>query len=218
MSQACLLLIAAAIGSESPTVTKDPDQPGTVRVAVVNVGHVFNHWDKAKEFKASLEAAAAPYNAKAKALKDKIAAWEALARDPELDTAKMGAYKNEISAAKRDLEDLANDMRKHLGKKSEDHLVELWRDAQDAIDDYATDHGIELVLGYGDPLDKRLLDQFPNVNRKMGAMDAGSSVPLFMTRRADISAAVTRILNDRYRAEKDAQAPPQRKERTAQSR
>ena len=56
-------------------------------------------------------------------------------------------------------------------KKSEDNLVALWAETQEAISDYATENGIELVFGFGEPLDKALSDRFPNINRKMNAMD-----------------------------------------------
>ena len=66
----------------------------------------------------------------------------------------------------------------------------------------ATHHKIDVVFGYGDPMEKELLDLFPNVNRKMQAMDTGSTIPLFVTPRADLSEEVVRNLNSWVRESK----------------
>jgi hypothetical protein len=44
-------------------------------------------------------------------------------------------------------------------------------------------------------MEKNLLDQFPNVNRKMQAMDVGSTVPLYVHGSVDLSQAVVDTLN-----------------------
>lgn len=209
MSPAFPVLLGVAIASQ-PLGPAAPPQPGTVRVAVVNVGYVFNNWERAQKFKTDLEKAAGPYNDKAAAARKNIASWQAAVDAGDFKVASKAEYEKKITIAKRALEDLAADMRSKLGKQSEDNLVALWQESQEAIRDYATKNGIELVFGFGDPLDKGLMDLFPNVNRKMNAMDGGSAVPLFIARRADISEAVTEMLNRRFRGEKDAaRAVPQ---------
>ena len=57
----------------------------------------------------------------------------------------------------------------------------------------------KLVLGYGDPVDNDAVDQFPNVKRKMQAMDLGSSLPLFVSPRVDISEYVAELVMQRRR-------------------
>src|ERR1700683_5591458 len=88
-------------------------------------------------------------------------------------------YHEKIIHAKRELEDMAADMSRLLGEKQQETLVSLWKEVQDGIKTYAEKNGIDIVFGYGDPMEKELLDRFPNVNRKMQAMDLGSTVPLF---------------------------------------
>ena len=83
----------------------------------------------------------------------------------------------------------------------EDHLVGLFNDIQSAIKAYATEHKIDLVVGYGEPHDKALNRLFPNINRKMQAMDGGGVVPLFLAPHVDISADLTKLLNKRARNE-----------------
>jgi hypothetical protein len=55
------------------------------------------------------------------------------------------------------------------------------------------------VIGYGDSMDRELLDLFPNVTRKMHALEGGSNILLFMTPRVDIGDAVVTRLNREYR-------------------
>ncbi len=208
MSPAFLVLLGIGIATQPLTLKSNPQQPGTVRVAVVNVGHVFNNWDKARAFKNELEASAAPFNARAKAIQEDIAGWEAALRSKSFRATSKEEYEKMIKAGKRELEDLAADMRAQLGKKSENNLVALWKEFQAGVREYSTKNGIDLVLGYGDPLDKSLMDLFPNVNRKMSAMDSGSVVPLFITSRVEIGEGVTELLNKRYREQKDSPKTP----------
>jgi hypothetical protein len=104
-------------------------------------------------------------------------------------------FQDSITKNKRQLEDLAAEMRKLLGKKSEDNLVMLWKESNDCIKRVGEAYGFSIVMGYGDPLEPALMDLFPNVNRKMGAMDAGGAVPLYVHPSSDLSNAVTQTLN-----------------------
>ena len=63
------------------------------------------------------------------------------------------------------------------------------------IEAVAKAYGYQIVLGYGDPMEKDILNQFPNVNRKMQAMDLGSTVPLYIHGSVDISSIVVHNLN-----------------------
>ncbi len=177
------------------TATPAPAAPTGTKVGVVNVGHVFNNWKKAQRFKVELEQAAKPFNDQAKKLQEEMAAWDAECRKPGALKQTVDNYQESIKKNKRELEDLAGNMRKLLGKKSEDNLVSLWKESNDCIKRVAEAYGFSIVLGYGDPLDKGLMDLFPNVNRKMGAMDAGGAVPLYVHESSDLSNAVTRTLN-----------------------
>jgi tetratricopeptide (TPR) repeat protein len=214
MSPALVIVLGISIASQQPAAKQTLTQPSTPRVAVVNVGQIFTNWEKAKKLKMDLEAAADPYNRKAKDLQTDISSWESRIAKKDFSTASKEEYEDKIANAKRQLEDLAKVMRKELGKKSENDLVALWREMQTAISEYSTQNNIEVVFGYGDPLDKRLTDLFPNVNRKMNAMDGGAALPLFVAPRADISAAIADMLNQWYRAEKESakNSPPPRRE------
>jgi hypothetical protein len=85
-----------------------------------------------------------------------------------------------------------------LGKKSEDNLVMLWKEANDCIKRLAGGHGFSIVLGYGEPLGNGLMDLFPNVKRKLDAMDGGATVSLYVHGSANLTDTVTQTLNHWY--------------------
>src|SRR5437899_378286 len=49
-----------------------PTQPQGTKIAVINIGHVFNNYVRAKSFKAELERAFEPFKTKAKKLTDEM--------------------------------------------------------------------------------------------------------------------------------------------------
>ncbi len=169
-------------------------QQGT-KIAIVNIGQVFNEYKRAVAFKKELEQTLTPYKDKAKKLTDQIKVLEDELRKPTLD-AKTGAqFQDSIKANKRALEDMSAEISRLLGKKQEDNLVTLWKEVNMGIDAVAKAYGFQIVLGYGDPMEKELLNQFPNVNRKMQAMDLGSTVPLYIHNSVDLSPIIVQTLN-----------------------
>jgi Skp family chaperone for outer membrane proteins len=169
-------------------------QPGT-KVAVINIGHVFNKYVRAIAFKKELEDTIAPFKANFKKYQDQGAEWEKQARDPSRTPKEREAAENNVRQIKRTLEDLTVDMQKTLGKRQEDNLVTLWKEVNLGISKVSEAYGFQIVFGYGDPLDKGLMDLFPNINRKMQNMDAGGAVPLYVHGSVDLSHAVTETLN-----------------------
>lgn len=170
-------------------------QQGT-KIAVVNIGEVFNKYERAIAFKKELEQTLAPYKADAKKFSDEITTLENELRKPGLDPKLAIQYQDKIQSHKRTLEDMSKEITRKLGKKQEDNLVTLWKEVNMGIDAVAKAYGFQIVLGYGDPMEKELLNQFPNINRKMQAMDLGSTVPLYIHNSVDLSPIIVQTLNE----------------------
>jgi Skp family chaperone for outer membrane proteins len=198
MNQACLFVLVAMIGSQKPMLPREPEPAGTTRVAVVNMGYVFKNWERAKNFKERLDRDALPFVAKANELKHSIAAWEEQIAAGNLDAATKEHYEAKIRTAKRQAEDLADDMRRLVRPRSEENVGEILKEAELAIAEYSKRNGIVLVFGYADP------SELLSVNPKRQAIDTGGATPLFMANGCDISVAVTDLLNEWYRARKAA--------------
>jgi len=172
-------------------------QTGT-KVAVVNVGEVFQKYDKAKAYKAELEKIIGPRKAEAETLSKQMKDWAASLQHPSFDKKEQSRYEQAILANKRKLEDMDRQVRTEIGKVQESQIVNLYKDLNAAVEATAKAQGFQLVLAYGDISG----DQFTleNINRKMNGMDLGSTTPLFFAGSANITDQVTASLNALFRS------------------
>jgi Skp family chaperone for outer membrane proteins len=165
---------------------------------VVNIGVVFNKYERAAAFKQELEDKLKSLKEEAKTLTENVTVWQAALQRGILSQAKKESYDEKIFNARRRLEDLGRTATQKVGKSQEGNLVILWKDVRAAVKEYSKQHGIELVIAYGDPLSKEMADLFPNINRKMQAMDVGGSLPFFIAPGVDISEGVVALLNEQF--------------------
>ncbi len=171
-------------------------QTGT-RVAVVNIGTVFNKYQKAIDFKKMMENTLQPYKDRAEKMKKDILGYQGGASDPKTDPKLREQYQQAARRLKLDLEDLDVEARKVIGKKQEEHLIQLYKEVSTHIQAVASSNGIHLVLGFGEPPDAELYT-FANINRKLTGMDMGAMVPLYYHSTLDISEVVAASLNRSY--------------------
>src|SRR5262245_45884293 len=137
-----LSVVILAIGTQSASAQgAKPEADGSTKVAVVNIGYVFNNYDRAKVFKTDLERAFAPYKEKSKKINDEINKLQKDANDND-DIGVVQARQALIVQRKRELEDVNMEMQRKLGQKQERNLMDLWADVQGAIKAYATDKKI----------------------------------------------------------------------------
>jgi Skp family chaperone for outer membrane proteins len=167
------------------------------RVAVVNIGVVFTKYEKAKNFKTEMEGTLKPFKEQAEKIKKDILAFQNAINDPKYPEKDKEQYAQAIRGLKRQLEDLDLEARKKIGKRQEDHLIQLYREVAQHIQAVASANGIHLVLGFGEPPDVDLMT-FPNINRKLTGMDMGAMVPLYYHSTLDISEVVVTSLNRNY--------------------
>jgi Skp family chaperone for outer membrane proteins len=196
------LAIAGFVGSQLSAQTGGTAAPaassGPTRVAVVNIGLVFSKYDKAKTFKTELEETLKPYKGQAETLRKDILSFKESIEKKDYSKFSKEQFEAGIVDRQRKMEDLDREVRRLIGKKQEDQLVQLWKEVNTHIQAYAQSNGIHVVMGYGDPMTAEELHAFPNINRKMQGMDLGAAVPLFVGQGLDISNDVVRSLNDYY--------------------
>lgn len=204
-SQSARSTVSTADKSNGPKV-------GTTKVAVFNIGVVLNKYQRASIAKEQLSKEVKRLQAEAKELNESIAKWQTALQSGEVPASKKELYEEKIINARRQLEDLNREARTTIGKKQEATLVELWKDVRQAVKVYAAEHGLDLVIVYGDVSDPLQQDVFPNVTRKMSALDQGGAMPFFMAPGVDVSEGLVELLNRRYRekrAEPAEQEDPQ---------
>lgn len=176
---------------------------GTTRVAVINLGVVLTKYERATALKEEMQAEIKKLQEEAKKLQENINLWQSAVQKNEFKNGSKEDYEEKLINARRRLEDLNRVAQTKFGKMSQAHLLTLWSDVHDAVKDYCTQHGIDLVMAYGDPVAKDNAGAFQNVSRKLSAADAGGATPFFMAPGVDISEAVTEFLNKRYRDGKE---------------
>jgi Skp family chaperone for outer membrane proteins len=163
------------------------------RVALVNIGTVFTKYDKANAFKTEMEKELKPFKDEAEKIKKNMLAWQDAGKNAK-DAKERDTAEQNIRVLKRQLEDLDIEARKKIGKRQEDHLIQLYKEVTHHIKSVASANGIHVVLGYGEPPNQDLFS-FMNINRKLSAMDMGAVTPLYFHESLDISEYVVQSLN-----------------------
>jgi Skp family chaperone for outer membrane proteins len=182
----CVLCSAAWDQTNQPR----PQPPGTTRVAVVNIAHVFNGYSRAMYHRGALTKKIADMETRWSKLRDEMTAWQKALDKLDATDEQVQKLRDAIAKNQKEADEVKT-------KSQEERMVVLWNDVQGAINTYAAEHKIDLVLGYGEPLEKTMIDSFPNVRRKMEAMDTGGVVPLFVRQGVDISHEVVVRLNNK---------------------
>lgn len=195
----CLIFAVSLFFTQRTAFSQDA---GPTRIAVINLGEVFLNYEKAKNSKKELETFLAPYKVASEKLRDEANKLQQVATDPKLDMEAKNAATQKVLVIRRKLEDLDLEVRKLLGKKQEQSLLDLYADVRAAIEKYADAHNLDLVLVYGEPVKKEDAGKFQNLTRKMQAMDQGGVVPVFIRSRIDITRAVLTRLNEPYASKK----------------
>jgi Skp family chaperone for outer membrane proteins len=173
--------------------------PAATKVGVVNVGTVFSKYEKALAYKEELQKTIAPFKAKAEVWRKEMIQYKELLDKKDFKQFTKEGLEKGIIDRQRALEDMDKEVRKLIGAQQEDHLVQLWKEVTGHIRAYGASRGFHVLLGYGDPLDAKDLETFPNINRKMQGMDLGGVCPLYIAPGLDISEDIVLSLNTAYR-------------------
>jgi Skp family chaperone for outer membrane proteins len=195
-------LVSVALASADKSNAPKVLPTGTTKVAVMNVGLIFAKYEKALSIKEEMAQELKQLREEASELAQNLKAWQAALQKNDLTATKREKYEEKIIDARRRLEDLDRQARTRVGKSQENGLIGMWKDVRAAVKAYSSEHGIQLVIAYGDPREANQLDTMPNINRKMQAMDQGAGIPFFAAPGVDISEAIVEMLNRQYREKK----------------
>jgi Skp family chaperone for outer membrane proteins len=192
-----LAILMTGLSSAQTPAPQPAVQQATTRIAVLNLSYVVKNYQKYIAFTAQMKKDMAWYEDKAKGKK---ATLEGLAKDlqkPDLQAPVREKLEKDIKQTQRELEDIGNDGKRYLGQKSDEQLVQLYREVQEVAQRYATARGFEMVLHFNDAL-ASTPDYYSatNVARKM---QAGALMPLYVHPSMDISWQVVQTLNAGYK-------------------
>lgn len=173
-------------------------QPAVTRVAVINLGQVIRNYVKFQNFEQTMNARKAEVRKQIDTTNNNLTALQAEAAKPDTASARRDQIEKQMRDLQRQLQDYTEDSKQQLSKAEFDHLVQTFKEVQDACAAYARPRNIEMVLHYTDAIGTdQFLPQF--FARKL---QNGACYPLYTHPSLDITGEVTNMLNSRV-----AQAP-----------
>ncbi len=107
---------------------------------------------------------------------------------------------SEVREIQRQLADLSGEIKLKLEKKSEDAMRSTYMDVYAAVNRYADEAGLDLVMHYNDATSKEDYISAKNIARKL---NTGSLIPMYEGKGIDISMEIAEALNKRF-SKKDA--------------
>jgi Skp family chaperone for outer membrane proteins len=184
------------------TTTTPVVAPAQTRVAFVNVGLVFQKYEKYVLYKKEMEKTIEPFRAEAETYKKEILQWQRDLENTDPSRTPKGFNKEQwlegVKDRKRKLEDLNSRVGKLISQKSEQQLVQLYNEINEAIKAHALDRGFQVVLSYSDPSNLPA-NTFPAISRKLQSMEGTGALNfMYIAPGLDISQAVIDTLNRRY--------------------
>jgi Skp family chaperone for outer membrane proteins len=195
----CLAAVGAAVYLGSQLSAQTP-ATGTAaaprtRIAMLNLAYVIKSYKKWEAFQGEFKTLYSGYEAKVNAAKSQMEALAKEIQDPKTSQTAKEAKEKEIKKLQRDIEDIQNEAKAALAKKSDDQMVLIYKEVRDVATRYAYSHNFEMVLHYNDATTQADFDSPMNIARKM---NAGALMPLYVANGMDISMDVVNALNAAY--------------------
>jgi Skp family chaperone for outer membrane proteins len=183
--------------------------PAQTKVALVNLVQVIKNYHKYKTFEDEQKNLAKPFEERNKALQENLKQWQKVLENPGSTPQDKEKAEKEIKERKRQIEDNVAEFKRALGKRSDDQLVQLYREVEDATQRYAGNNGFSVVLQYNEPPVAAERYSAMNIQRKLQAAAAtGCCIPVFIAPGLDITDGVVANLNGGQRANNGPQAGP----------
>lgn len=204
LSMSRLLIACLGLGvALMPGVLRAQEAPPT-RIAVLNQSVVYSKYQRAIDTKKEMEATVQPYKILMEKMRSEATKLQQEATDQKADNETKNAAQQKLLGLRRKQEDLEAEARITLGRKSDQYLIDIHTDIQAAAQRLAEARNFDLVLVYGEPLNKEDVLKVANITRKMQAADQGAVVPIYIRPRIDITEAMLESLNEAYgRSKKD---------------
>jgi Skp family chaperone for outer membrane proteins len=197
---ACLTALGVAIYlgshlSAQTTGTAPTAAAPRTRIALLNLAYVIKSYKKWETFQGEFKTLYQGYEAQVNSKKGQAEALAKEINDPKTPQTAKEAKEKEIKKLQREVEDIQNDAKQALAKKSDDQMVLIYKEVRDVATRYAYSHNFDMVLHYNDATTQADFDSPMNIARKM---NAGALMPLYVANGMDISMDVVNALNAAY--------------------
>jgi hypothetical protein len=102
----------------------------------------------------------------------------------------------------RAIDDNTKDYKNVRTKKSDEQMIQMWKEVENAIKAFAPGNGYQLVMHYSEPLSDADKYSAPNIQRKLvGPGSSGGVCPVYFAPQMDISQDIVNTLNNMYPAQ-----------------
>jgi len=196
--------VAVYIGSQ--LWAQQPGQPGagaapaSTKVGLVNLSQVIQGYKKFKTYQDELKKLVEPFQKKDEEIVEGLKKAQKALEDPKTagkDREDWDGYKTQLLRAR---EDLTNKVKKELAKKSDEQIVQLYKEVEEAVKGYAAPNGYHVVLQYNDaPSPNEKLN--PGYIQRKLERAGGACMPMYIAGGLDISNDIINNLNQRYDAQ-----------------
>lgn len=166
------------------------------RIALLNLAYVIKNYEKTTVFQSEIKLEFKKYEERAQFKTKQIEELQKHAADAKTTPDQKEADQREYLKLKREIEDINSEAKQILGKKTDEQMVILYRDIQDAAARYAVAHNYEAVFHYIDAITQADYFSPGAIVRKI---QQPGLMPLYQTPGLDISQQVVMSLNAAYR-------------------
>jgi Skp family chaperone for outer membrane proteins len=193
-----LAYLGSQLWAQQPAPAQAPACP---KVGLVNMAVVLKNYNKFKVYNDEIEKIRIQYDKQHQDLLTRVKQWQEFGVRPQATQAEREQAEDNIKKCKRLLEDNDTEFTKVRQKKSDDQMVQMYKEIEDAIKAFAGPNGFHLILHYSEPLMEADKYTAPNVQRKLvGPGGCGCVCPTYFVPGMDVSADVVRQLNAMYPA------------------
>jgi outer membrane protein len=176
-------------------------QPAGSKTGLINMAAVLKGYNKFSIYNNEIEKLRIGWEKSDKDLKTNYQAWQKYKVDNAQDTAKVAEAEKNLKTLQRAIEDSAKDYNDKRSKKSDEQMVQMWKEIEEAVKRVAPSVGCSMVLHFSDPLSDADKYSAPNIQRKLvGPGSSGGVCPVFIGPGVDISQEVVQMLNTMYPA------------------
>lgn len=199
-----IVTVAIILGASRLWAENQAKKPAPrTRIGLLNLTCVIKNYNKYKQFQEEIKEFVVPFRDRDAELRARLNKLKAQVEKPSLVPAK--GEDNDAKSTREELEEKAREIqrkiednsqkaKKKLGKRSDDEMKILYKDVEEAVERYATAHGLELVLHYNDATTKEDFESPQNLARKL---NTGALMPIYMVSGIDISTEILDDLNQR---------------------
>ncbi|HXG10888.1 MAG TPA: OmpH family outer membrane protein [Gemmataceae bacterium] len=172
--------------------------PAPVRtpVRVINMSKVVKKYNRWINFQNEYrELYKREYEQKIEKLKGELQVHTAKLQDSKTPEAERTTAEKEVRRIQRQMQEISDDAKQTLGKKEADMIVIIYKEIEEAVQQFARASAVELVMHYNDATEEPDLHSTANIHRKLSY---GGCVPLYIAPGMDISDHIIQFLNSRH--------------------